>query len=92
MTAREWCLLEEGATDAIKFQERRIAKWLSPLLSATAGQAITPAQLLGESEPADTKSVSASKDTAADRAAHRRYKAMMRKIAKREKGQQCPAS
>jgi hypothetical protein len=81
MTPREWCLLEEGAAERIEFQDRRIAKWLSPLLSATAGQVITPAQLLGKPEPEDTENKAAS----SPREAERKYKSMMRKIAKAAK-------
>ena len=88
MTPREWCLLEDGAAETQKIQDRRIAWWLSPLLSATAGEVIQPWQLLGEERPKDNQDKPASDR----RAAERRYKAMMRKIAKQnQKGTQCPA-
>ena len=38
----------EGAAEERKQQNRRIAEWMSPLLSATVGHTITAGQLLGE--------------------------------------------
>lgn len=101
MTPLEWCLMEEGAIEALVEKAKRTARWLSPLVSATAGKAFTPSevaaaagfgviaeQLLDDSSRADTENESAS----ALRAADRKYKAMMRQIAKTQKGNQCPAS
>lgn len=41
----------EGRAHELTRQRRFAAEWMAPLLTATSGQCITPAQLLGE-EPA----------------------------------------
>jgi hypothetical protein len=78
MTPSEWGLLSDGRAAHQEAQTRRIAQWMSPLLSATCGQPISPAQLLGEEEAADSP-----RQKAADlRAAEKRFQTMQRRIAK----------
>jgi len=94
MTPREWCLLEDGAAEAEQRYLRIATRMLSPLISATAGQSFPPSsvaaaagmgliasQLLDEEKSSDT----ANSGVSAQRAAARRYKVMMRKIARRAK-------
>jgi len=81
MTPSEWALKQDGHSAHEKRQDRRIARWLSPLLSATAGSVITPAQLLGEEEAENPAKVEAVRI----RKAEREIKAMQRKIAARHK-------
>ena len=51
----EWFHMLEGRADELDRQRRVRADWLSPILSALAGQAVTPAMLLGEGESAMTE-------------------------------------
>jgi hypothetical protein len=81
MTPSEWSLLEEGHVAREQSRNRAIAHWLSPLLSATAGQVITAAQLLGEDEEA----APANDSPRALREAERKLKKTLQAIAKRNK-------
>jgi hypothetical protein len=44
----------EGRANELRRQGRTIANWMAPLLTATTGQPITAAQLLGEEPTADS--------------------------------------
>lgn len=89
MTPREWCLLLDGRMEA----EKDKARWLAPLVSASASQMLTPAQvaiaagkrdvaaqLLLEEENGETES-----EAARIKRAERQREALMRKIARRRK-------
>jgi hypothetical protein len=66
----------DGRAAELQRRERNVANWMAPLLSATSGQPITAAQLLGE-EPT-------SQDVEARlREGERKLKAIQRRI-KRE--------
>lgn len=91
MTPCEWSLCLQGRAARAEREDRRIARWLSPLLSATAGQVITPAQLLGEED-----ATLAPDSPKALRKAERELNAKLRKIARRNKrerakGEACQA-
>lgn len=83
MTPCEWSLLEEGHLARRESQDRRIARWLSPLISATAGNIITAAQLLGEESADDL----ANDTPRALREAERKLNAKLKAIARRGKRQ-----
>jgi hypothetical protein len=83
LTPSEWNLRLDGHADALRLQERRIAKWISPLLSVSAGKVITATQLLGEEAAGETE----DEPTRVKRA-ERELKIMMRKL---RKGKRCPA-
>ena len=74
-------MLSDGRAAHLEAQERRIARWVSPLLSATAGQVISAAQLLGEEEPTDSPSAVAK----GVRQAEKRLAAIQRKLASKQK-------
>lgn len=87
MTPSEWHLLLDGHMEAQQLQERRIARWLSPLISVSGGHVITPAQLLGEEELENN-----GDDAARIRATERKLKTLKRKIARRlQKEAKCQA-
>ena len=69
----------EGRDEQLQNDERRIAKWMAPLLSISAGSNITPGQLLGEEEAApNPEQELAAKIKAGQKAA----KVMERKLAR----------
>jgi hypothetical protein len=68
----EWSHMVEGRAHELDRQRRFAARWIAPLLSATAGQVVTEAQLLGE---ADTPAVEQAK----------KVQAAQRKLAKVQK-------
>lgn len=51
ITPHEFSLMVEGRRDELDRQRRFAARWISPLLSAMAGQVISEAELLGETDP-----------------------------------------
>lgn len=81
MTPCEWSLLEEGYLQRRELQDRRIARWLSPLISAAAGNIVTAAQLLGEELEADQ----ANDTPRALREAERKLNAKLKAIARKSK-------
>jgi hypothetical protein len=72
----------EGYAEERSQQNRRIAQWMAPLLSATCGQKITPGQLLGEEASEASSELSMEEKI---RQGQKKIAATMRKVAKAHK-------
>lgn len=69
----------EGHSNELRRQNRFIARWMSPLVSAVAGTPIAPEVLLGEKT---AEEVAAEEQAEKIREGQRREKQVMRKLKK----------
>jgi hypothetical protein len=72
----------DGHADERDRQTRRIAMWMSPLLTALTGNSITPGQLLGEEAPSASGEMTMEQKV---RVGQKKVAQMLRKIARAQK-------